>query len=157
MYLSPSLRREYMDSLLERSFAQFGATKRQYEAVLRQRNALLKSLRENGGSHHDLDFWDEKFASLAEIYLLYRERYIMAVMERITEVTRYFPDYTLEFQYVTKVERADPKTFILEYLREKRERDILAGHTYIGPHLDDFTWNIALNGQFLPVSEYLSR
>lgn len=45
-YLAPSLRRDALDSILDRSFAQFHTTKRQYDQVLRQRNALLKAIQE---------------------------------------------------------------------------------------------------------------
>lgn len=156
-YLAPPLRREYMDSILDRAFGQFGKTKREYDHVLRQRNALLKNIREGSASPQDLDFWDEKFATLAELYLLYRYRYIDAVREGRDEVTRFFPSYSLSFEYITKVGKDDPKNAILEYLHEKRERDIITWHTYIGPHLDDFQWYITFWSEKYSVSEYLSR
>lgn len=43
---------------------------------------------------------------------------------------------------------------ILEYLRANRERDIITGHTYIGPHLDDFQ---CLLKEEIPSHAYLSR
>lgn len=156
-YLSPSLRREYMDALLDRAYSQFSLTRRAYEQVLRQRNALLKAIRDEGARSDDLAFWDEKFASTAERYLLYRERWITFVKENIHEITSLLPHYTLHFTYSTKIDSERPRECILEYLHAKRERDIITGHTYIGPHLDDFYWSVIIDGKAYPTSEYLSR
>lgn len=43
---------------------------------------------------------------------------------------------------------------MLKYLSDNRERDIITGHTYIGPHLDDFQ---CLVGENIPSYSYLSR
>jgi recombinational DNA repair ATPase RecF len=46
LYFAPALRRDYMDNILERAFSQFRIVKRDYEGIMRQRNALLKKIRE---------------------------------------------------------------------------------------------------------------
>jgi recombinational DNA repair ATPase RecF len=46
LYFAPSIRRDYIDSILDRTFSQFRMVKREYEGVMRQRNALLKKIRE---------------------------------------------------------------------------------------------------------------
>lgn len=46
---------------------------------------------------------------------------------------------------MTKQETRNKKTeseTIVEYLRENRERDILTGHTHIGPHRDDWGFRL---------------
>ena len=50
-----------------------------------------------------------------------------------------------------------PRESLLSYLREKRERDIQTGHTYIGPHIDDFYWSVCIAGKEYHSAEYLSR
>lgn len=62
--------------------------------------------------------------------------------------------YRLSFTYATKIRFEDIETSMLRYLQENRERDIITGHTYIGPHLDDFQCTIAGG---IPSKEYLSR
>jgi recombinational DNA repair ATPase RecF len=45
-YFAPSYRRDYIDSILERSYESFRSVRREYDTIMRQRNALLESIRE---------------------------------------------------------------------------------------------------------------
>ena len=75
LYFAPSLRRDYIDSILSRVFTQFPKAKRDYENVMRQRNALLKKIRENEAKKSDLDYWDTIFIEQTILYLTYREKW----------------------------------------------------------------------------------
>lgn len=68
LYFAPSMRRDAMDLTLSRVYEQFSKVKKDYELVMRQRNALLKKVREGEAQSDELDFWDNKFALLAETY-----------------------------------------------------------------------------------------
>jgi DNA replication and repair protein RecF len=68
LYFAPSMRRDYMDTVLSRSHGQFSALKKNYDIVMRQRNALLKKIRDGEAKRQDLDFWDQKFAECADTY-----------------------------------------------------------------------------------------
>lgn len=46
LYFAPGMRRDYLDDILARAYAQFPKVKRDYELVMRQRNALLKKIKE---------------------------------------------------------------------------------------------------------------
>lgn len=61
----------------------------------------------------------------------------------------------LSFQYSTKIDFENIESGMLRYLRENRERDIITGHTYIGPHLDDF--QCVLSPHNIQSNSYLSR
>lgn len=62
--------------------------------------------------------------------------------------------YSLLFKYITKIDFEDIESGMLKYLQQNRERDIITGHTYIGPHLDDFHCTISHD---IPSNTYLSR
>ncbi len=68
LYFAPSIRRDYIDLILARSYEQFSKVRRDYELVMRQRNALLKKIRDGFAKKEDLDFWDQKFAECADMY-----------------------------------------------------------------------------------------
>lgn len=139
LYFAPSIRREYLDDILSRSFAQFAATKRDFERVMKQRNALLKKIREEGLHSDQLDFWDKKFAEIAFTYGLYRKKILRYIQENMHRYPDFFGKYSLEFFYEGKwLESPDPEAYICDFLRENRERDIFSGHTRVGPHRDDF-------------------
>lgn len=46
LYFAPDMRRAYMDDILLRTYEQFRQVKRSYETTVRQRNALLRRIRE---------------------------------------------------------------------------------------------------------------
>lgn len=62
LYFAPSIRRDAMDTTLARVYEQFAKIKKEYEGVMRQRNALLKKIREGISKEDELDFWDDTFA-----------------------------------------------------------------------------------------------
>ncbi|MBP9780289.1 DNA replication/repair protein RecF [Candidatus Gracilibacteria bacterium] len=159
LYFAPSSRRDYLDSILERAYDQFPRLRRDYEQTMRQRNALLKNIREGGAKREDLDFWDAKFATLTETYTLYRKKYVEFISKSEKIITDYLPQYTHEFTYISSLnDMSDIVEGVKEYLKVNRERDILTGHTHIGPHRDDFV--ITINkGKNIPIEaqKYLSR
>jgi DNA replication and repair protein RecF len=155
LYFAPSMRRDYIDLILARTHEQFTKVRREYDLVMRQRNALLKKIREGIAKREDLDFWDQKFAECADIYGLYRSRYISYVEKTMLDFPDFFGKYALSFFYdSTWINEANRTTFIIEYLQNNRERDILTWHTHIGPHRDDWGFCILPD---IAVESYLSR
>ena len=140
LYFAPAMRRDYLDDVLTRGYAQFASVKKNYENVMRQRNALLKKIREDGVSTEMLDFWDKKFAEISVQYGLYRQKYAEYVEKKIPEFPDFFSKYSVEFSYEAEwMYQKNPENFIIDYLKENRQRDIFSGHTHIGPHRDDFS------------------
>lgn len=86
LYFAPKERRDYIDNILERAFGQFRMVKRDYEIIMRQRNALLKRIRDGENERKDLDFWDKNFAEKAMIYGLYRKKWYSFVSENIHQI-----------------------------------------------------------------------
>lgn len=102
LYFAPSMRRDYIDSILSRTFGQFSKLKRDYETVMRQRNALLKKIRDAEAKREDLDFWDRAFAQKADLYSIYRKRFTSFVAEQLPLLQDFLPKYTLSFRYESK-------------------------------------------------------
>lgn len=170
LYFAPNIRREYIDNILERAYEQFPKVRRDYERVMRQRNALLKKVREGEAKREDLGFWDAKFAECADTYLLYRKKYIQFIEQHLSDIQQSLPKYELHFSYQSSVEEKHvaysqedlstlwtDETVILSYLNKNRERDIITGHTHIGPHRDDFGFCIETPQGKVSADTYLSR
>ncbi len=165
-YFSPSMRRDMIDSSIERAFGQFRKIRREYDAIMRQRNALLKRIREGEAQRNDLTYWDRAFAEKAYTYHLYRMKWVDFVGEHMGSISGALPKYQIHARYTSKIqEKSETYTLwieesVLRYLGENTERDILSGHTHIWPHLDDFTFMIALGWEereSIECSLFLSR
>ena len=118
LYFAPSHRREYIDSILARTFAQFSKVKRDYEQTMRERNALLKAIREGEAERADLLYWDTSFAEKAHVYLLYRKKWYDFVASNTHIIRGFLGKYALRFEYTTKTPLSTPdfETSILAYL-----------------------------------------
>lgn len=126
LYFAPSIRRDYIDLILTRTHEQFSKVRRDYELAIKQRNALLKKIRDGESKREELDFWDSKFAEYAHIYGLYRSRYRDYVRTSLSRYPTFFQKYSPIFHYEsTWIDAPDCQIFIETYLRENRERDIL--------------------------------
>jgi DNA replication and repair protein RecF len=158
LYFAPSMRRDYIDLILSRTHDQFSGVRRDYDLVMRQRNAMLKKIREGLAKREDLDFWDQKFAECADLYGMYRSRYSAYVTSAILRFPDFFGKYSLSFHYESNwINEDDRCMYIAEYLHNNRERDILTWHTHIGPHRDDWGFRIATDMRDINVESYLSR
>lgn len=160
LYLWPSLRRDFLDESLLLSYPEFAKIKREYLLSLKNRNSLLKQIKEGVSSRDTLNLWDSLFVERASLYYTYRQKLLSFIQENLTSLESLLEEkYTLSFEYQTKVDFNNIESSILGYLRTNRERDIITGHTYIWPHLDDFQCLVIFNEtqETFPSNEYLSR
>ncbi len=158
LYFAPSARREYIDSILLRAFPTFSKVRREFTEAMRQRNSLLKHIREGQVEKKELNFWDQCFTEKAFLYHQYRKKWYTFIQENSEHIHTFLPEYQIQFLYESKIDVECPdEPSIRAYLVEKRERDILTGHTHIGPHLDDFSFSVAHDGDTIESALFLSR
>lgn len=139
LYLGPSLRRDFLDEAILLAHPEFAKVKREYTLALKNRNSLLKQIREWTSNRDTLSLWDSLFIERAQVYYKYRKNIIEHIENNVSSIEGLLEGkYHLSFKYVAKIDFLDMESSMLKYLKENRERDIITGHTYIGPHLDDF-------------------
>jgi DNA replication and repair protein RecF len=157
--LSPSLRRDFLDEILSVAHPEFARTRREYTQALASRNKLLKALRERPGATGELDLWDRLFAERAGEYLDCRFRLMRELSAFVPAIERVLHGkYAIELRYESRAEESDATGSVLAYCRANRERDIIVGHTSVGPHTDDlFVFVRDAAGTMRRASEYLSR
>lgn len=104
LYFAPGARRDAMDSILSRTFGQFSKVKRDYDGTMRQRNALLKRIRDGEADRQDLDYWDASFAEKASLYHLYRKKWCDFVTEQSEVLQKAIGKYEVRFSYISRIE-----------------------------------------------------
>jgi DNA replication and repair protein RecF len=155
---SPSHRRKLIDSLLCQVSPFYLQALTEYEKTVRQRNTLLRLVREEGEKPHALDPWDEKIATLGALITCDRlqlfETLQMTILRELVSLGE--KPKSAAFHYVRKTESKDERGIrdeLLNQLTHYRERDILILATTTGPHRDD--WSLSFEGR--DISSFASR
>lgn len=142
-------RRRYLDWGLFHVEPAFLPLWRRYSRALRQRNALLKS-RASGGQ---LDAWDHELAEAGEPLARQREQYLRDLEPAVAATAEALSPSlgAARLEYLPGWRRdAMP---LADALLNARERDLLLGHSTVGPHRAD--WRLELAA--VPGRDALSR
>ncbi|PIE85421.1 hypothetical protein CSA08_02490 [Candidatus Gracilibacteria bacterium] len=155
MYLSPSLRRDFIDNILISSYPNYEKVLKQYKVIVQSRNKILKNIFNGKSKKEELEFWDDLFTKKAVEVYNYRFIIIDFLSKNIKDSIKIFGNKvnTIKFEYKTKVNRENIETYIKEYLNKNIERDIILKKTNIGPHIDDF--DILIDNA--PLTNFASR
>jgi len=122
---SPSIRRDWLDLVLEQADRDYRRASLSYKKGLRQRNRLLEQIRDEGKSHSTLFFWDKLLIENGGIITQKRQEFIDFINkqpERFGKMGIYY----------------DKSIISPQRLEKYAEEEIVAGATLVGPHRDDF-------------------
>lgn len=126
----PSLRRGFLNDVLEQVSLSYRQALVQYEKGLRQRNALLEMMRETGKrSDGQLAYWSELLIRNGQILTNERDTFLSFVNDTEKELFEFRVEYD-------KSEISEKR--LEQYSRE----EVAAASTLVGPHRDDFQVNM---------------
>lgn len=169
----PSARRRFADQLLVQRSPRMAGVLADYDRVLRQRGALLKSARARGirgDALSTLDVWDDKLVALGSEIIDARQVLASELAAPIEAAYAAIAgeDHHPELEWVLSVRGADPEDgdeagsttpigataeLFREALAQKRTAELERGLTLVGPHRDDL--RLSIRG--LPVKGYASH
>lgn len=139
----PDARRRFLDGGIVSLHPPFVQTLTDYNRVVRQKNSLLISARENNYSMEKVSEllapWNEQLAALSARIHRARVRFV----ERINEVLekKLFAREELSIRYLSSLEGkgdlADYETLVTERLELRVQAELASGHALIGTHRDD--------------------
>ncbi|PKI89354.1 DNA replication/repair protein RecF [Actinomycetales bacterium SN12] len=172
----PSSRRRFADQMLIQRTPRMAGVIADYERVLRQRTALLKSARARGVRGEGLstlDVWDDKLIALGSEIIHARLRLAADLHGPVTDAYAAIAgaDHRPQLEWALSVRGADPEDDsdddgdadvdprgeiadqFRSALQAKRSKEIERGLTLVGPHRDD----LILRVRDLPVKGYASH
>ncbi len=123
---SPGRRRRMMDEVLVQVDREYARSLSVYQRALVRRNKLLWMIREGKTQRTALAFWDQTVVKHGELIQEKRREWF----EFLNQSEKY-REFGLSMVYEVKV-------ISEKRMREYTEREVMAGHTLIGPHRDDF-------------------
>lgn len=131
----PAERRRFLDMELCQMSQVYFYDLQQYTRILRQRNTLLKKIKENTKLSDTLSVWDTQLAQCGEKIIAARS----AFLARLDEISALCHEKltggkdTLKTLYKPNCEQGQ----LEKRLQRSLERDIAFGSTQVGPHKDD--------------------
>jgi DNA replication and repair protein RecF len=163
----PAERRRYLDELLVARQPRFAGVRADYERIVKQRNALLRTAylaRKTGAGQRDLstlDVWDTHLAQHGAELLAARLELCAALGPHVAKaydaVAAGVGGATLSYRAGVPTsgaaDRGQLEEALREALREARSNEIERGVTLVGPHRDDLVLSL---GE-LPVKGYASH
>ena len=163
----PGDRRRYLDDVLVQRQPRFAGVRSDYERVLKQRNALLKSshaVRRNDRTEMErtLQVWDEQLVQFGAELMAARADLISRLAEPAAQSYRELTAGvgTFELSYAPSVGVAGAGTDVPalagvlgEALLERRREELDRGVTLVGPHRDE----LSLTLQDRPLRGYASQ
>ena len=140
---APALRRKFLDILISQLKPNYIHLLSEYNKVLEQRNAYLKTKNTEA-----IDIWDEQLAEYSFKIYEYRKKYFEKISEKIENIHSLITKSGKENIKIKYISNSKDKN-----LRKTRSIDIKRGFTATGIHRDDFI--IYINER--PVSTFGSQ
>ena len=143
-------RRGALDALGEQLSVTYGALRRDYARVVRQRNTLLK----DDGDTASVSAWDEQLVKLGARLHVHRRRLARRVMEAAAPVYSHLAgDESLSFHFCDRcgtqatdlgihIDEETAEGALRTELARRREDELNRRVTLVGPHRDDITFLI---------------
>ena len=150
---APALRRRYLDAELSQASPAYYGELLRYTRILKQRNAVLKDIRERLAAPDDLPPWDAQLAKSAAYIVTRRIAAVAqlgALSARVQAVLAAGEELALAYEIAgvgAEDFAEDDMTESLhvwynKMLCEGRARDIARAATGVGPHLDDLVLRV---------------
>ena len=128
----PAQRRKFLDILISQLKVKYLHELNEYNKVLDQRNAMLKSKRID-----TIDVWNEQLATFGEKIFTYRKEYVDKIQEQLEIIHPKLTNGLENIKIVYESSFKNKEQFI-NLLNQKQELDLFRGYTSEGIHRDDF-------------------
>ncbi len=144
----PALRRNDLNAFLSILNSDYKKLISQYNIILKNRNAVIKQVREGKVPETMIDYWTEKLVNLAYEIFSARADFFAKVKDFFADAQKVLfgiEHYSLDIEYLPNVnptELSFKETLEAKYINN-RSKEIIVGKTLYGVHKDDY--RIVLN------------
>lgn len=150
LYLSPSLRRKYLDTILSQTDPLYFDALVQYNRIVKQRNKALFLIDIGKSSAEELDVWDQQLSEYGS-YILKKRLELVDFFNEVIEDN--YNNVSKTNDKLNLTYNATVEGDYIETLKAQRQSDLKYAQTTKGIHRDDLVFNF--NGH--NISEFGSR
>lgn len=126
----PSFRRRFLDEALSQTDRDYARSLHSYTKALRIRNKLLDAIRDGRSRQETLEFWERTLVKHGELIQDRRQQLLDWLADNSYKDYKSYNEQGITLKYLPNVINADR-------LDKYRDREILAGFTFVGPQRDD--------------------
>ena len=145
---SPGDRRKFVDSVISQASDTYLNILLDFNRTLRQRSSLLNQLKENRRKNlfDELDAWTLKLIQSGSEIIKHRIKFVEEFNSYVNESyniimgTNEVP--SIRYSFLDGKNNSDIENHFSELLSEKRDEELRRGTNVIGPHRDDFIFEI---------------
>lgn len=145
---APEDRRRFLDISICQLDRHYCSALSKYKKILLQRNNLLKEP-DKDLIYDTLPIWDEQLSAYAADVIVARRKYVEKLAPYAKDVHFFITDgkeeLNVSLSKVYEGSAGDVRNDLLKALNAGMEKDIILGHTGIGPHRDDL--KITVSGE----------
>ena len=142
----PQYRRRFLDIINCQISPNYMVNLKNFQHAIKQRNALLKTIKIADNYDKNLIPWDEQIMSYSLKIMLRRYNFLKGLQKLVNAIMRILTDNkeTLRLTYRTFCDRLeqvhinDLEDIYKQKVRQNYVRDVLTHTSSVGPHLDDF-------------------
>lgn len=143
----PSDRRKFIDSVYCQASKTYMQLLVDYNKTLKQRTALLTTIKESRSKNfEELDAWTERLLNIGEELLNHRKKFhkefVPFVKNAFREILGDSENPSIKYYYLSGYEGDKLRDRFIELLKQKREEEIRRAVCLVGPHKDDFIFEI---------------
>lgn len=154
----PAERRRFLDQLLCQVFPEYFQMLLEYQKILKQRNALLKSIATKRAYAAEMDPWNAELAARGSYVTLMRlelmETFNLTIRDDLRALGETWADVKMTYVRGGQARtREEIRLEMIEALGRNLERDVILQSTTVGPHRDD--WRLEADGH--PLQSFASR
>ncbi|MGM0501539.1 MAG: DNA replication/repair protein RecF [Bacillota bacterium] len=147
---SPRLRRKFINLELSQIQPYYKHNLKEYNQVVKQRNNLLKKIRDANAPDNMLEVWNQQLVELGTKIIKKRLEALdkLKVLARLMQRKLTNGTESLKLKYDSKLNikhnssKSEIKEKFTTYLKKNKKKEIERGVTTIGPHRDDISLSV---------------
>lgn len=143
----PSERRKFVDSVISQASRTYLNLLIEYNRTLKQRAYLLNRIRENNSKDiSELDAWNEKLVNTGVEIIKHRKEFVAEFESYISDSYKKIlfnkEEPNVQYYFLDRKCLDDLKSCFEQLLAQSEEDEIRRGTNLVGPHRDDFIFDI---------------
>ena len=143
---APINRRRFLNIEISQLYTKYINLLNEFNILLKQRNEYLKSIKNGNNNQIYFEILNDKFINVAcEIYK-YRIDFISKINKYIGKIYKKISGYKgLFINYIPNIDIDNIENIrnkLIHKLNKNYEREVLYGNSLVGPHRDDFSFNL---------------